>query len=207
MKLFVIIAVLTFNVNPIFKNLFTAPTEVDILERALDVSTQEVAVCYFDMETNSICKKCLQPYCAPPSHLKSSIYRCQSCSRKLAKNYRLKRKINGNPVISTKMPLEYHKKYLEDYQAIHGTTYYKKRYKKHSSDLYFKFKNKVRASTKGAVKRGVIKKEPCRVCGNQKSEIHHIDYSKPLEIMWLCREHHMEWHKILNDFKYKIFNT
>jgi|ERR1035437_796284 hypothetical protein len=33
-------------------------------------------------------------------------------------------------------------------------------------------------------------------CGVQKVQSHHPDYSKPLEIVWLCKNHHMEADKI-----------
>ena len=39
-------------------------------------------------------------------------------------------------------------------------------------------------------------KDTCKVCGtNENVEAHHEDYSKPLEIIWLCRNHHREHHK------------
>lgn len=44
------------------------------------------------------------------------------------------------------------------------------------------------------IKRGKIKRESCRVCG-ALAEAHHEDYDKPLEIIWLCRKHHLEHHK------------
>jgi hypothetical protein len=34
--------------------------------------------------------------------------------------------------------------------------------------------------------------KPCEVCGLEKSEAHHENYSKPLEINWLCKKHHAE---------------
>jgi len=45
-----------------------------------------------------------------------------------------------------------------------------------------------------AVKGRKIEQLPCSVCGNPKSEGHHHDYSKPLEVTWLCREHHVALH-------------
>jgi len=36
----------------------------------------------------------------------------------------------------------------------------------------------------------------CESCGIQcKPEAHHCDYDKPLEVMWLCRKCHNQWHK------------
>lgn len=37
---------------------------------------------------------------------------------------------------------------------------------------------------------------PCEVCGNPNTEAHHDDYSKPLEVRWLCFKHHRAWHKV-----------
>ena len=45
------------------------------------------------------------------------------------------------------------------------------------------------------VKRGLIKKMPCFICGNLNSEAHHENYDRPLDIIWLCRKHHLEHHK------------
>ena len=42
------------------------------------------------------------------------------------------------------------------------------------------------------VKQGKIKRLPCEVCSKEKSEAHHPDYSKPLEVRWLCKKHHKE---------------
>lgn len=47
-----------------------------------------------------------------------------------------------------------------------------------------------------AVKRGTVKKLPCEVCGEVRSEAHHPDYSKPLDVMWLCRKHHANVHRM-----------
>lgn len=45
------------------------------------------------------------------------------------------------------------------------------------------------------VSRGKIKRQPCEVCGNPKTHGHHDDYSKPLEVRWLCPKHHAETHR------------
>lgn len=56
---------------------------------------------------------------------------------------------------------------------------------------------KTRNLFKVAIKYGKIKRMPCEVCGNVKSEGHHSDYTKPYEVKWLCRKHHKELHDSL----------
>ena len=42
---------------------------------------------------------------------------------------------------------------------------------------------------------GELVPQPCEVCGLEKVEAHHDDYSKPLDVRWLCRTHHRQWHR------------
>ena len=41
-----------------------------------------------------------------------------------------------------------------------------------------------------ALRSGKLVKEPCEVCGAVRVHAHHDDYSKPLEVRWLCPLHH-----------------
>ena len=51
-----------------------------------------------------------------------------------------------------------------------------------------------------AVKLGVLTKGPCAVCGTTEHiQGHHTDYTKPLEVTWLCRLHHFHAHGQLLD--------
>jgi hypothetical protein len=46
-----------------------------------------------------------------------------------------------------------------------------------------------------ALLSGLLKKQPCAVCGSTKFiHAHHEDYSKPLEVIWLCSKHHRQVH-------------
>lgn len=45
---------------------------------------------------------------------------------------------------------------------------------------------------RNALRNGTLTKQPCQFCGRIKVEAHHPDYSKPLEVIWACREHHKE---------------
>ena len=44
-----------------------------------------------------------------------------------------------------------------------------------------------------ALKKGILTKEPCFICG-EESEAHHPDYSRPLDVVWLCPPHHRQAH-------------
>ena len=50
-----------------------------------------------------------------------------------------------------------------------------------------------RSYLKVYIRRGKLTKWPCEVCGtNEQVEAHHADYSKPLQVQWRCRLHHLE---------------
>lgn len=52
------------------------------------------------------------------------------------------------------------------------------------------------------VDNGTLVVQPCEVCGleplivngRQRIHGHHDDYNKLLEVRWLCKQHHDEWH-------------
>ncbi len=69
-------------------------------------------------------------------------------------------------------------------------------YRRHGKKPPDPLKEKARQITKYAVKVGHITRRPCEVCSSTKVEVHHPDYNKPLEIMWLCKKHHAEWHRL-----------
>jgi hypothetical protein len=46
----------------------------------------------------------------------------------------------------------------------------------------------------GALRKGVLKRKPCAVCGKLKVQAHHPDYDYPLRVVWLCRKHHSAEH-------------
>jgi hypothetical protein len=42
-------------------------------------------------------------------------------------------------------------------------------------------------------RRGRLVPQPCQVCGGVAQK-HHPDYSRPLDVVWLCRSCHLEVH-------------
>ena len=57
-----------------------------------------------------------------------------------------------------------------------------------------RIKSRAHARLNQSLKLGKITKLPCSVCGDTNSLAHHHDYSKPLDVVWLCRTHHAEEH-------------
>ena len=47
-----------------------------------------------------------------------------------------------------------------------------------------------------AIRSGKLIKKPCEKCGNKKVHAHHDDYSKPLQVIWLCPKCHILVHKM-----------
>ena len=50
-----------------------------------------------------------------------------------------------------------------------------------------------------ALLKGRVSERPCEVCGAGKAHAHHDDYSKPLDVIWLCPVHHRERHAWLKE--------
>lgn len=64
---------------------------------------------------------------------------------------------------------------------------YAEKYRKNPNN-----KEKIEARKKVYIelRAGRLKKESCWACGSEKTQAHHEDYSRPLDIVWLCKEHH-----------------
>lgn len=61
--------------------------------------------------------------------------------------------------------------------------------------VYDERKQAARTAITREIVAGRIVRQPCEVCGEPRSDAHHDDYDKPLDVRWLCRPHHMELHR------------
>lgn len=87
-----------------------------------------------------------------------------------------------------KSKIGYYREYDRDRGNRQGEEYLK--------DYRSKNPNKYRCHNivNNAIRDGKMNKLPCEICGNEKSVAHHDDYSRPIEVRWLCQAHHMQWH-------------
>ena len=56
-------------------------------------------------------------------------------------------------------------------------------------------KCKAHSMVNRAIAAGSLTRDVCEVCGDKNPHAHHDDYSKPLEVRWLCKTHHNEHHQ------------
>ena len=95
------------------------------------------------------------------------------------------------------------KEYTEWYRKYRKRNRLKLRKYNRDYNRNFRIKNgyardSVRLKVFRAVKSGKIKRGRCEVCQKGGAEGHHPDYSKPLEVIWLCPLHHKDMHRKKN---------
>ncbi len=90
--------------------------------------------------------------------------------------------------------LEQHKKYEKTEKGKVVSRNTAKRMRKRYPEKF-----SAREKLRYEVRMGRIQKLPCQICGDIKSQAHHEDYAKPLEVIWLCQKHHNDVHNNLLD--------
>lgn len=105
-----------------------------------------------------------------------------------------------------------HRKENDHVRAYDRFRYYNDPSRKHANRLYPKDPAKIKESQTrwlqknphkraahiavgNAVRDGKLIRQPCVVCGEAKVHAHHTDYSKKLDVIWLCKDHHMKEHR------------
>ena len=102
--------------------------------------------------------------------------KCKECSKSDASSHRLENIEKIREYDRTRGNRQ-HDGYLKAYREANPNKY--------------KAQNLVNNSIRG----GKLFKEPCESCGSDKDiHAHHDDYTKPLNVRWLCAAHHQQWH-------------
>ena len=133
------------------------------------------------------CRACKQLFEPTPYQLRKCDYRCLACRRRGDSEWRKQRKLNGNPVSGGKASKEWWREYenKRNNDPAHKA-YRAAAMKRYAHDPRLRHKFEARWLTHRAVKAGKLIKQPCEQCGSIKVQAHHKDYSKPLDVMWLC---------------------
>lgn len=133
------------------------------------------------------CFKCLQSlpleaFYKHPAMGDGHLGKCKSCTKADASANRLN-KIDEYRAYDRMRASQPHRKALA---------------KRVQSEWKSKYPNRRAAQVQvgNALRRGALKKQPCWVCGDG-AEAHHPDYSRPLDVVWLCPPHHKQTHALV----------
>lgn len=126
---------------------------------------------------------------------------CFKCNKKkpLEKFYRHKMMADGHLgkcKECTKIDVVSNRKVNIDYYRAYDRERGNRQSREDLADYRARFPKKYAAtqSVAWAIKKKILHPKPCMVCGDKKVHGHHPDYSKQLDVMWLCAAHHQEWH-------------
>lgn len=121
--------------------------------------------------------------------------KCQLCKREYDRKWRDKRRVNGKKACGSRMPREYEQAREEKYrQRPEVKARLRERARARYRNPLERHKHEARWQVNRAVASGRLIKKPCAICGSSRSQAHHPDYSKPLDVVWLCAKHHAAEH-------------
>lgn len=134
----------------------------------------------FYSSNKTVCKECIKNRTKTNRIKKLEYYREYDRNRPNKKERTLQQK-----EYKSKMRIENPDKYDK---IFHGA---RKNYR-----AKYKEKNFATSKLNSALRSGKIKRpETCSLCGKTcKPQAHHFDYSKPLEVVWVCVSCHAEIH-------------
>ena len=102
--------------------------------------------------------KCIA--CGNPLHHKSEHYCSKKCATKMESE-----SIGDVPAFLSKWKLRKYKEFKDPLSVL---------------------RKKTRRKTNDLLKKGIIQKQPCVVCGKHDVIAHHEDYSRPNDVIWIC---------------------
>lgn len=145
------------------------------------------------------CFKCLQSLPLDAFYKHSAmgdghLGKCKECTKSDVKNHRAENleRIRAYDKLRASVPhrIAARKEYAK---TDAGKAAHKKAL--HVSKFRFPERAKARNAVSNATRDGRLEKLPCFVCG-ERAEAHHPDYSRPLDVVWLCVHHHKQAHAI-----------
>lgn len=148
------------------------------------------------------CRHCSCQIAPTENQIKKGNFICRSCTSTYMKAWRKQKKAAGIPYNTTPV----NKARKREYQLMRmQEPEYRARINAHmrrySKNPILAAKKSARRKLRDAVKTGAIVKTACFTCGELKVEAHHADYSMPLSVIWLCKQHHMAAHALVKKYK------
>lgn len=145
-------------------------------------------------ETSRVCKKCgterpLEQFVKDARKKNGRGGTCMDCRRAYHRTWQSQPKARSKRLKYQRANAEQHAESSRRYRRNRPDQVYAsaKRWQQANPE-----KRKAQTALNNAVRDGRVIKRPCEVCGNKKADGHHDDYSKPLQVRWLCHKHHLE---------------
>ena len=119
--------------------------------------------------------------------------KCKECTKKDVKSTYIENKKDKEWI---------EKERLRGRKKYHKYKYKPKKSREINTRHREKYPEKHKATNKvsNAIRSGILKKQPCRLC-REKAHAHHFDYSKPLAVIWYCPKHHSRIHRFMRSYK------
>jgi hypothetical protein len=109
--------------------------------------------------------------------------KCKYCTRKDARVHRRENPEKVRAYDNARARLPHRKAYRDAYSANYPERE--------------PLKAAAHTAVSNAVRSGKLVKSPCAFCGAaERVEAHHHDYSKPLDVTWLCKPCHRRFHAL-----------
>lgn len=120
--------------------------------------------------------------------------KCKACQKEMHKLW----KASGGAETANRLNREYYARRGSETKAAYSKTDAARVLAREHARAY-RAKHPEKALAHRAVSRamgvGLLERKPCVVCGEPRTHGHHDDYSKPLDVVWLCIKHHAERHR------------
>lgn len=146
------------------------------------------------------CNRCDKKFRMKPWQILSCNYTCIVCRRKVLAAWRIKRQAAGLPIngnATWKNRIKWTREYMREWRKrphVKERNRVLTRLRRAKPDENSKMRARLKVAY--AVRTGALDRLPCSVCGEKKSvQAHHSNYSRPLDVRWLCHKCHLIEHR------------
>jgi hypothetical protein len=150
------------------------------------------------------CKQCgetkpLDDFYRKGRHTRGHMSRCKECVKANANSYRAANLERVRAYDRERGLLPHRKAGVKARAHRYVNATHKREWDERNAE-----KKYAHAVVQHALRRGTLKVQPCERCGYVVGvHAHHEDYGKPLEVIWLCKRHHGERHREINEERRK----
>jgi len=142
-----------------------------------------------ESRSQCFCRGVVPPVAPPvPDRGADQVKRCSKCGEEKRLDAFPPQSM-GRPGVRSRCRTCHHRHHAKTAAGKERVRRYRQRYRERNAERV-----KARQAVRYAIRDGHLTREPCEVCGDPKTHGHHDDYARPLDVRWLCQEHHFAIH-------------